>query len=80
MAAIGKGALNEGWRSVRTLIRFVFWYAIGLATVLYLLPMAGRLIEAHYDAMSSMSKLFTLAGFLALVVLWHRRSGRDRSK
>jgi hypothetical protein len=71
-----KPPLNEGWKSVRTLIRFVFWYAIGLAAVLYLLPMAGRLIEAQYDAMSGMAKLFTRVGFLALVVLWHRRSGR----
>ena len=76
MAARMKRPLNEGWKSVRTLIRFVFWYAIGLAAVLYLLPMAGRLIEAQYDDMSGMAKLFTLVGFLALVVLWHRRNGR----
>jgi hypothetical protein len=73
-----KRALNEGWKNVARLIRFVFWYAIGLAALLYLLPMAGRLVERHYDSMSSPAKPFTLAGFLALVVLWQLRDRRDR--
>ena len=72
-----KRTRNEGWENVARLVRFVFWYALGLATIFYLLPLAGRLFEAYYDAMSSLAKLFTLIGFLALVLLWQRRSSRD---
>jgi hypothetical protein len=72
-----KRALNESWKNFARLVRFVLWYAIFLAAVFYVLPMAGRLVEASYDAMSSLAKLFTLAGFLVLVFLWHRRGRRD---
>jgi uncharacterized membrane protein YozB (DUF420 family) len=71
-----KSALNEHWKNVGKLIRFVFWYAIGLAALFYLLPMAARLAEASYDAMNGMAKIFTVVGFLALVALWQLRSRR----
>jgi cytochrome c biogenesis protein CcdA len=75
-----KRTRNEGWESVARLVRFVFWYALGLATIFYLLPLAGRLFEAYYDAMSSLAKLLTLGGFLALVALCHGRSQRDQGE
>jgi cytochrome c biogenesis protein CcdA len=75
-----KRTRTEAWKNVATLVRFVFWYALGLATVFYVLPLAGRLFEAHYDAMSSLAKLLTLGGFLALVALWHRRNQRDQGE
>jgi hypothetical protein len=72
-----KSALNERWNDFMKLIRFLFWYAIGLAAVFYLLPMAARLAEATYDAMSGVTKVFTVVGFLALVALWQLRSIRN---
>jgi hypothetical protein len=72
-----KRARNESWKNFTRLLRFVLWYAIFLAAVFYVLPMAGRLVEASYDAMSSVAKLFMLAGFLVLVFLWQRRGRRN---
>ena len=75
-----KRALKNGWNSFIKLFRFLAWYGIAVAAVLYLLPWAGMIMEEQYDALSGTVKFITIIGFFLVVGAWQMLSQRDRWK
>ena len=73
-------SLIESWKSVLRLLRFLFWYGVAVAAIIYLLPMAAALVEDRYEAMSSALRFFSVLGFLAVVGAWQIISWRVRTK
>lgn len=73
-----KRALTEVWQSFSKLLRFVFWYAVGVAIVFRLLPLAGSFLEDRYDTLSASVRFFTVIGFFAVVAAWEIRNRRRR--
>ena len=75
-----KYRMVEAWKSFLKLFRFVIWYVIAVAAVLYALPVIGLFLEGKYDVLSSSVKLFTIFGFFAVVAVWQllSRFGRQR--
>ncbi len=75
-----KYRMVEAWKSFLKLFRFVIWYVIAVAAVLYALPVIGLFLEGKYDVLSSSVKLFTILGFFAVVAVWQllSRFGRQR--
>ena len=75
-----KYRMVEAWKSFLKLFRFVIWYVIAVAAVLYALPVIGLFLEGKYDVLSSSVKLFTILGFFAVVAVWQLlgRYGRQR--
>ena len=61
-------ATVEGRKSLLKLFRFLLWYAIAVAAVLYLLPMAAQMLEDRYEAMSSAVRLLSVLGFFAAII------------
>jgi len=70
----------ETWKSVLGLGRFLFWYAIAAAVLLILLPWLGQELQSRYEALSSASRLLSIAGFFAIVAAWQLLSMRGRLK
>jgi hypothetical protein len=70
--------LLNSWKSVLQLLRFLFWYGIVVATLLFVLPAAGVLFEQSYDALSSTLKFFSVLGIFAVVCAWQVLAMRDR--
>lgn len=68
----------ESWKSVLSLARFLFWYAIAAAALLILLPWLGQELQSRYEALSSTSRLLSLSGFFAAVVAWQLLDTRGR--
>jgi hypothetical protein len=64
------GSLIEGWRSLLKLVKFLFWYAFAMVALIYALPWLGRELERFYDAMSSTSRLFSIAAFFIVIIAW----------
>jgi hypothetical protein len=62
---------------VRALLRFMAAYAALLTVVFYLLPAAGRLLEAVYDTLDGPTKLVIVAIAALLIAAW-RVVGRYR--
>ena len=60
-----KYRMVEAWKSFLKLFRFVIWYVIAVAAVLYALPVIGLFLEGKYDVLSSSVKLFTILGFFS---------------
>ena len=60
------------------LFRFLFWYAVAVGTLLYLLPLGARALEDAYDALSSSVKFFAILGVFAVVAVWHVVAQRER--
>jgi len=73
-----KKTLNEGWNSFMKLVRFLTVYGLVVVAVFYLLPIAGLILENHYEALSSTARFFSVIGFFAVVTAWHVVSTRDR--
>ena len=73
-----KRILLDGWNSLLRLLRFLFWYGLAVAALLYLLPSAGLLLEQHYEALSSTVKFFSVLGLFAVIGAWQILSIRDR--
>lgn len=73
-------ALREGWKNFLRLFRFLFWYAVSVTAVLYLLPMAAQVAESRYEAMSSTVRFFSVIGLFAVVGTWQVINTRDRMK
>lgn len=73
-----KRRLLDGWNSLLRLLRFLFWYGLAIAALLYLLPAAGLLLEQHYEALSSTVKFFSVLGLFAVIGAWQILSIRDR--
>lgn len=78
-----KKGIVDAWKNFLKLFRFLAWYVIALAAVLYFLPIVGLFLEGRYDAMSGSVKLFSIIGFFAVIALWqlvHLRSRHKDSK
>lgn len=73
-----KNALIDGWNSFLKLARFLLWYAIAVAAMFYLLPVAGMFVESQYEAMSGSVKFFSVLGFFSVVVAWQVLGKHDR--
>jgi len=73
-----KKTLREGWQSFLKLARFLTWYSLLVGIVFYLLPIAGQVVEAQYETLSSTTRFFSVIGFFAVIVGWHAMNTRDR--
>jgi hypothetical protein len=73
-----KKRLLDSWNSLLQLLRFLFWYGIVVAALLFVLPAAGVLVEQHYDALSSTLKFFSVLGIFAVVCAWQVLGMRNR--
>ena len=74
-----KKRLLDSWNSLLQLLRFLFWYGIAVAALVFVLPAAGVLVEQHYDALSSTLKFFSVLGIFAVVCAWQVLGMRNRS-
>jgi hypothetical protein len=72
-----KRTLLDSWKS---LLRFLTWYGLAVAVILYLLPWAGQWVEQHYDALSSTARIISVAGFFIVVGAWQALQVRRRSR
>ena len=73
-----KKTLIESWNEFTKLVRFLAVYGLVVAAIFYLLPIAGLILEDHYEALSSTARFFSVLGFFAVVTAWHVLSTRDR--
>lgn len=60
------GAVYSLWK----LIRFLFWYAAGLAALFWALPLGAKLLQARYETMDVSAKVIIVAGFFAVIAAW----------
>jgi hypothetical protein len=63
-------AMPEFRTSLLRLVRFLFWYGIAVGILFYLLPMAGRLLERHFEVLSGPAKLLSVLGVFAVIGVW----------
>jgi hypothetical protein len=75
-----KVVVKDMLSSLARLMHFVFWYAIAVAAVFYLLPIMGLFLEGRYDAMSSAVKFFSVIGFFIVVAAWQIVGHKERIK
>ncbi len=57
----------EVGRSLFRLLRFIFWYALGLAVVLYALPQVALLLQAEYESLGIAVRISVLAASGTLI-------------
>lgn len=75
-----KQEINAAWRSILRLVRFLAWYAAGVATLFYLLPKGGLFLQAQYESMGGTMKFAAVVGFFLLIAAWHVLGRRDRMR
>jgi hypothetical protein len=63
--------LLDSWNNLLRLMRFLFWYGLAVAVLLFVMPSVGVFVEHHYDALSSTVKFFSVLGVLAVIATWH---------
>ena len=63
-----KFEMRCAWRNLLRLVKFLVLYAGGVALLLYLVPMGAALLQAGYESMSGIARLFLLAGFGLAVI------------
>jgi len=68
-----KFAIVEAGHSVFKLLRFLFWYAVAVAGVLYMLPLAASHLQEQYDALNSVARLLALVGLFVVIAIWQIR-------
>lgn len=73
-----KRTLADAWKGLMRLLRFLAWYGVAVAALLYLLPAAGRVLEQHYDTLNSTVKFFSILGILAVIGVWQALGMRNR--
>lgn len=73
-----KKSLVNGWNNFLKLFRFLAWYGVAIATLLYLLPIVGLLTDMQYDLVSSTAKFFAVIGSIVVISAWHITNTRDR--
>ena len=69
---------TEGGRSMLRLVRFMLFYGLAVAMLLWLLPMAGLFLEHQYEAMTSMAKVLAMLGLFGTVAAWQWHNVRQR--
>ena len=75
-----KNGLIDAWKNFLSLLRFLVWYLIALAAVIYFLPIAGLFLEDRYDAMTYSVKLYSILGFFTVIALWQFLTWKNRMK
>jgi uncharacterized membrane protein len=75
-----KNALIKGWQSFVKLFRFLFWYAVSVAAIFYLLPVIALFAESQYEALSNAAKFISILGFFSVIGAWQIISMRDRRR
>ena len=75
-----KNSLIDTWKNFLSLLRFLLWYVIAVAAVIYILPIVGLFLEDRYDAMASSVKLFSILGFFTVIALWQFLTWKNRLK
>ena len=60
----------DSLKSVLSLLRFLFWYAVVVVALVYLLPFAGEWVQGRYEAMSVGARATSVAGFLVGATVW----------
>ena len=68
----------EAVSSLWKLLRFLFWYAAGLAALFWVLPLGAKLLQARYETMDASFKIIAEAGFFSLVAAWQYLARRQR--
>ena len=66
-----KRVLLDSWKSFLRLARFLFWYALAIGVLLYVMPSLGLIVEHGYDALSSTVKFYSVLGVFAVIGAWH---------
>jgi hypothetical protein len=74
-----KYSLLEAFRSLYKLFRFVFWYAIGVVALVYVLPKIARFLQAEYEMLDSTVRISLLAVSVLLIVLGLIKAMRRRN-
>jgi positive regulator of sigma E activity len=75
-----KNGIIDAWKSFLKLLRFLVWYVLAVAAVIYVLPIVGLFLEDRYDAMTNSVKLFSILGFFAAIALWQILTLKGRLK
>jgi hypothetical protein len=75
-----KNGIIDAWKSFLKLLRFLVWYVIAVAAVIYVLPIVGLFLEDRYDAMTNSVKLFFIFGFFTVIAIWQLLTWRSRLK
>jgi hypothetical protein len=75
-----KNGIIDAWKSFLKLLRFLVWYVLAVAAVIYVLPIVGIFLEDRYDAMTNSVKLFSILGFFAAIALWQLLTLKGRLK
>ena len=60
----------DSLKSLLRLLRFLFWYAVVVVALVYLLPSAAKWIQAEYEAMSVGARAASVTVFLVSAALW----------
>lgn len=68
----------DGASSALRLLRFVLVYGLLVATLLWLAPMAGLLLEHQYEAMTVTARILAMSGLFAAIGGWQWLSLRQR--
>ena len=72
-----KYTILDSWKS---LLRFLTWYGLAVAAILFLLPWIGHWVEQHYEAMSSTARFISVSAFFIAVGAWQVIQMRGRSR
>jgi len=75
-----KNGFIDAWKSFLKLLRFLVWYVIALAAVIYVLPIVGLFLEDRYEAMTNSVKLIFIFGFFAVIAIWQLLTWKSRMK
>lgn len=68
------------WHSILKLLRFLVWYAAGVAALLFAMPIGARFLQAQYEDMSGTVKFAIVAGFFIVIAVWQLLGKRDRMR
>ena len=63
--------------SLKGLFLFVYWYAVGVTVLLYLLPSAALFIERAYDALGVIPKIILVLGIFSVAGILQILSSRE---
>jgi len=75
-----KNGIIDAWKSFLKLLRFLVWYVIAVAAVIYVLPIVGLFLEDRYDAMTNSVKLIFIFVFFAVIAFWQLLTWKSRLK
>jgi hypothetical protein len=73
-----KRAIMAALESFYKLLRFVFWYALSVAALFYLLPLVGVFVQDQYETMTQSAKFLSVLGFFCVVGVWQVLEMTDR--